>query len=333
MKAVKLFFLLLGIFTLWLTVRAVGLELILARIAEMKGQLIPILGVYALANFLFAVGWYFSFPKNQPHPIPCWDLYHIRLVGETFNSVIPWAASLGGEPFKAHLLRTRHGISLSEGYASLLIVHAAFYLSLALLVTGAIGLTFHTLPLTPVLKKTVLVALVFLSALIILLALGLRHGLFSRIHRLGERFHWWGNHSEEKKQRFLELDAEIRLLFGKNRQRFLYSTLFNFLAWFAGSLEIYLISQVIQIPIGLAEATLLEALIQVLRIITFFIPASIGAQEGGIVLMFLQFGFEKPVGVTVALIRRIREIIWIGIGLATWLILDRKRIEEAANPS
>lgn len=325
MKAVKLFFLLLGIFTLWLTVRAVGVDAILARISEMKGALIPILSVYAMANFLFAAGWYFSFPKSQPHQVPCWELYHIRLVGETFNSIIPWAASLGGEPFKAHLLRTRHGISLSEGYASILIVHAAFYLSLALLVGGAIGVTYQTLPLTPVLKRTVLASVIFLGALVILLALGLRHGLFSRIHRLGDRFHWWGSKSEEKKRRFLALDAEIKDLYGKNRRRFLYSTLFNFLAWFAGSLEIYLIAQVIQIPVSLAEATLFETLIQVLRIITFFIPASIGAQEGGIVLMFLQFGFEKPVGVTFALIRRIREIIWIGIGLITWLMLDRKR--------
>ena len=44
--------------------------------------------------------------------------------GETLNAVIPFSASLGGEPVKAELLKERHGVSLSEGLASLLIVAA-----------------------------------------------------------------------------------------------------------------------------------------------------------------------------------------------------------------
>jgi hypothetical protein len=75
-------------------------------------------------------------------------------------------------------------------------------------------------------------------------------------------------------------------------------------------------------PIGFAEAWLLEALIQVLRIVTFFIPSSIGAQEGGIVLIFQQFGFANPLSLTFAIIRRIREILWVGVGLLLWSLME-----------
>jgi hypothetical protein len=78
--------------------------------------------------------------------------------------------------------------------------------------------------------------------------------------------------------------------------------------------------------VGLAEAWLLEALIQVLRIITFFIPSSIGAQEGGIVLIFSQFGYASPVSLTFAVIRRLREIIWLGFGLFLWARIEDKPV-------
>lgn len=328
MKFIKLIFLLLGVAMLWLTVRAVGVETISSKISELKWQLLPVLGVYLLVNIFFAVGWYYAFPKSLPQHIPLTDLYHIRVVGEALNAVVPWAASLGGEPIKADLLRTRRGLPLSEGYASILIVHTTFYIALILFVMGAVVTTYRTLPLTPVLQKIVLVFFVFLGVLTALLLVGLRSGLFKHIHNLGEFFKWWGNDSAEKRRRYLELDEEIKVFYGRNRQRFFLSTILNFAACFAGVLEVYLIAQVMGMSLSFGASWLIEALIQGLRIITFFIPASIGAQEGGIALIFLQFGFEKSLGVTFALIRRIREIIWIVIGLVTWVVIDKKWLSE-----
>ena len=81
--------------------------------------------------------------------------------------------------------------------------------------------------------------------------------------------------------------------------------------------------------VGFLEAWLLEALIQVLRIVTFFVPASVGLQEGGIILIFEQFGFSNPVSLTFAIIRRIREIFWIALGLTFWsLTEDKTKIKQ-----
>ena len=48
---------------------------------------------------------------------------------------------------------------------------------------------------------------------------------------------------------------------------------------------------------------------------TFCIPGSLGAQDGGNLLLRRAFGYSDVTGITFALLRRFRELVWIGIGL------------------
>ncbi len=322
MKLIKFLLLAVGFYILYATIRAVGFENIASRIADLKWKLFPLLLIYPFIFLFDTIGWSFSFPKSLPRHVPFWDLYRIRIIGETLNAVIPWAASLGGEPVKAELLKSRYNIPLSEGLASILIVHTTFWISLNLFVIGAILVTLKTLPLTPILWRSVLIFLFILGFVAVFLVIGLHFGIFKKVYHLGESFKWWGEKSAEKKHRFLELDSEIKKFYTADRRRFLLSIFFNFLGWFTGTFEVFWIAKILGMPLGFAEACLLEALIQVLRIITFLIPSSIGAQEGGILLIFMQFGFEKSIGLTFAIIRRIREIIWLGLGLTLWFLIE-----------
>jgi hypothetical protein len=67
---------------------------------------------------------------------------------------------------------------------------------------------------------------------------------------------------------------------------------------------------------------------------TFFIPGSLGAQDGGNLLLLQAFGYSDVTGITFALLRRFRELVWIGIGLlclagtGCWRGLVRKDIEK-----
>ena len=327
MKIAKLLLLALGVYILYLTVSTVGIENISRQLYALKWQLIPLLLIYPVIFAFDTLGWKYSFPKELPKNISFLDLYFIRIIGETFNVVIPWAASLGGEPLKAELLKSKHGISLSEGVASILIVHTTFWISLNLFVIGGILVTLKTFPLTPLLWKSVLIFIACLGFVAILLVIGLHLGVFKHVHSLGETLKWWGP-SSEKKHKYLQLDENIKKFYTANPKNFFLSSFFNFLGWFTGAFEVYFIAQLLGIPMGLREAWLLEALFQVLRIVTFFIPASVVAQEGGIVLIFLQFGFQNSVGLTFAIIRRIREIIWISFGLLLWFLMeDRPKIK------
>ncbi len=324
MRLLKILLLCLGFYILYFTVRQVGLHNIWNSVRGIGWPLVPVLLVYPFIYAFNTLGWRYSFPRNLPKHIPWKDLYVIRIIGETLNEIIPFSASLGGEPVKAELLKKRYGVSLAEGYASLLIVHTTFYVSLNLFVIGGILVTLKTMPLTAVLWQSVIAFLGGLGLVVALLIGGLHLGIFKKVHEFGEMFKWWKHDSDQKKIKFLELDKDIKKFYSQNKKNFFLSVFWNFLAWFAGAFEVYFVGKLMGLPISFTEAWLLEALIQVLRIITFFIPSSVGLQEGGIVLIFSQFGLNQGSGLAFALIRRIREMIWIAVGLALWSFMKEK---------
>src|SRR5262249_12643119 len=48
---------------------------------------------------------------------------------------------------------------------------------------------------------------------------------------------------------------------------------------------------------------------------TFFIPGQLGVAEGGAVATFIALGLSAATGLSFSLVRRVREVTWIGIGL------------------
>ena len=58
---------------------------------------------------------------------------------------------------------------------------------------------------------------------------------------------------------------------------------------------------------------------------TFFIPGSLGAQDGGNLLLLKAFGYSDVTGITFALLRRFREMVWIGIGLLCLASIGKRK--------
>src|SRR6266571_856561 len=53
-------------------------------------------------------------------------------------------------------------------------------------------------------------------------------------------------------------------------------------------------------------------------------------QEAGTVLVFVAFGLTEQAGVTFALVRRVREIVWVAFGL--WVLAMEGRVAAPAEP-
>jgi hypothetical protein len=69
---------------------------------------------------------------------------------------------------------------------------------------------------------------------------------------------------------------------------------------------------------------------QLVRSATFFIPASIGAQDGALLIIGAAITGQPSFGLTVALARRIREIVWAVWGLAVFYFLKPQANEPEA---
>jgi uncharacterized protein (TIRG00374 family) len=92
------------------------------------------------------------------------------------------------------------------------------------------------------------------------------------------------------------------------------SVLFHFLGWLVGALEAWLILNLLGIEVSLLTATLIEAFSTSIRFATFMVPASLGALEGGHVVLFAALGLGAAAGMSFSIVRRLREVTWIGIG-------------------
>lgn len=71
-------------------------------------------------------------------------------------------------------------------------------------------------------------------------------------------------------------------------------------------------------PVTLFEAVVLESIAQGARAAAFFIPAGLGAQEGGIVAAGLLLGLPGESLIAVAMLKRVRELAVGGLGLLAW---------------
>jgi len=83
----------------------------------------------------------------------------------------------------------------------------------------------------------------------------------------------------------------------------------------AESVEVFVILHFLGGPTSILSAFSIGALAVFIKGGSFFIPGSLGAQDGGNVLLLQAFGYSDVTGLTFALLRRFRELVWIGIGL------------------
>jgi hypothetical protein len=112
-----------------------------------------------------------------------------------------------------------------------------------------------------------------------------------------------------------------------NRLTFCSSIGLFFVGWMAEALEVYIIIYFLGGPAVALSAISISALSVFIKSGTFFIPGSLGAQDGGNLFLLNAFGYSDVAGITFALLRRFRELAWIGIGLLC-LALLRGRIAK-----
>lgn len=82
-----------------------------------------------------------------------------------------------------------------------------------------------------------------------------------------------------------------------------------------GAVETFFILRFLRISVPFGRAVGIEVLAVTIEGVLFFVPAKIGVQEGGKVLIFLAAGLSPAKGLAFGLARRIRELAWAAVGL------------------
>ncbi|MDO9119227.1 MAG: lysylphosphatidylglycerol synthase transmembrane domain-containing protein [Nitrospira sp.] len=273
--------------------------------------LIPSFLMYAVE----AYGWKITLgPAGQL--VSFLRVFAVRTAGEVVNMTTP-TAYVGGEPLKAYLLQ-KSGVPMVEGLASVVIAKTTMTIAQVLFILLGIGLGFWILGAQGSSGQIVAAGLLSIG----LLAFGTmafvfvqRRGLFTwmleTLRRLGIRIGFL----EAREDKLRALDQTIVNFYTRHQAAFYASTGLYFLGWLAEALEVFVIIYFLGGPADVSSAISIGALSVFIKGGTFFIPGSLGAQDGGNLLLLQAFGYSDVTGITFALLRRFRELVWIGIGL------------------
>ncbi len=334
MRYAKLIFLMFGIALLALVLSQANLDEIWQQVRSISiVGILVVFVIYALYFGADAMSWQVTIDSVEMTARWAGRLFIVRMIGEAYNNITPMA-SVGGEPVKAWLLKTNYGIPLRDSGASLVLAKTASMFSLVIFVSIAvvIALTHERLNATHRLAAGIGLGWLVFNVAAFFLMQHLKLSTFAAT-RLGRtRF---GQRLGRLISGMQGIDDQFARFYRDRRTHLWLSMSFAMLNWLLGATDMYIILNLVGHPVSWLEAWVIEATVQMIRIAAFFIPAGLGAQEGALMLACGAITGSSSLGLAVALVRRFRELIWIGMSLllATAFHVNPKLAMEAAASS
>ncbi len=299
--------------------RTVAVSGALARWRDLPAWLLLLVPATAAPIAMGTRSWALSFPRHgaQPARRPGFRrLFAIRLAGEAVNNLL-FSAYVAGEPVKG-MLAARHGPSAPDALASALIGKTAFVLGEIVLLALGMALAGRFFAgsegLVEALAYVTAGGLIVIAAGVVLQKRQLvgRGARLLGALRLAPR-HWF----ERAPPQAEAIDRALVSYWRLQRGDFARAVAWAAAGWIVGAGELWVFLHVATgVRDPLALALVLEAAIAVTKGLSFFVPGSLGVQEGGIAALFQACGAGAEAGVLYALFRRVRELSWIGLGFA-----------------
>jgi hypothetical protein len=239
---------------------------------------------------------------------------------------------LGGEPYRIMELSkdidNQHATSSVILYAMMhFFAHFWFwfisiFIYLALVLVG-------DMPMTTAIAIVLGTIILFCLVAFYIFSRGYRHGLVVYVLGLigkipflkGWSRRFRGKHAEALRN----IDAQISALYSQDTKAFYTSLILEYSSRMVQSLEVMFMLLLFGIDNGGGLDGMVLTYLHSVLIVAFttlfanligFLPMQIGVQEGGFVLSIAALGLSAALGIFVSIICRVREILWIAIGMA-----------------
>jgi len=311
-----------GVVVLVFLVIRIGAGPIVSVLSRMAWwQLVLICLPYGLIMAVDTLGWRYAFADKSA---PYWRMLLARIAGEALN-LVTTLGSVGGEAVKVWLLRS--AVSYEASVPSVIIAKTTSTIAQTLLLVVGLVVAKAFVPV----KGDVISAMFALLAVETLLVGGfLVTQLAGLVRRAGGLLAWAGLIEDSSYAE--RLDESLRGFYRHRWHRFLLSVAFHFCGWLLGALEVAAMLFVLDIPAGVATATVIEAVGSGVRFATFLVPGSLGVLEGANTGLFVALGLGASAGLAFSLVRRARQLVWIGIGLLVLMAASLQAKTAAAAP-
>ncbi|OHD70388.1 MAG: hypothetical protein A2W19_16450 [Spirochaetes bacterium RBG_16_49_21] len=279
---------------------------------------------------MVTIAWRLSFYKYPGHvSLPL--LFIIRQIGESLAQINPTNV-IAGEALKAVLLK-KQKIPYKDSIVSFTISRFLVYFSAVTLIMIGIYVFFDQLKfdVDPV-SLAAVASIIFSLFVLFIYRLGRGKGVLSTpaglLAHLARRF----PHSMRLQNvagRMREIDDELIDFYKNKKINFIAAYLLSFSSWLFGAMEFFLILNFLGFGVTFLSCVAVEVGIMIFKGVGAFIPGQIGIEEYANKMM-LEF-IHVPDGniwITVSIVRRARQLFWIGIGFIAFLLVIRKTGES-----
>lgn len=295
--------------------------------------LIPIVGVWFIIYGINALSWQAIIRSRSGHEadsLSFWRIYRLTITGYALNYATP-VGGLGGEPYR--ILELSKDVSREHAASSVILyammhffAHFWFWFSsiFIYLALAAVG----DLPINTAIATVLGIIIVFCLIFFWIFSKGYRNGLvvgtLKLIGRIPGLKGWSARFLESHAESLHNIDTQIASLYAEDKRAFYRSLLLEYLSRIVQSSEVFFMLLLFGIDCGGGFTGLTLTYLHSILIVSFttlfanligFLPMQLGVQEGGFVLSIAALGLSAALGIFVSIICRVREIIWIIVGI------------------
>jgi uncharacterized membrane protein YbhN (UPF0104 family) len=317
-KLYKAIFLLIGIATLGYMIHVIGLEVIWYNIRKTGYWFFPIIGIWFVVYILNALAFKIIIhePQLEGSDIPFLTVLRITISGYAINYITPFVA-LGGEPYR--IMELKKFVGTNKATSSVLLYGLMHMFSHLIFWLLSIILIVLVVPL----DNTLLIGcgIAFIIGILVMLWFlkvyknGFTVSTFKLFQRIPYVRRWARPFAEAKSASLIEIDEQIRILYTERKTAFYNSLILEILARVVTCLEIYFAALAIGLNMSFLDSLIISSASSLFANLIFFLPMQLGTREGGLVLALKSMRYRGDSGIFIGLITRVRELVWIAIGL------------------
>jgi len=291
-----------------------GVANIVVNIKKLRWWFAADVGVWAVVYFCNAKAW-FAILRDHVDGVSFPAVYKLTVTGFAINYITPFL-NLGGEPYRVVELQKKAGTHRAVSSVILYSMVRMLFWFLAVL------MMFLFFSPTGSFAVALIVVFLFVLGLFLLFLAGHKNGIFTLW------FSWVDRHPflqklarpmEAKRQSLLIIDEHIRQLYNANRKTFYVAVGYELLARFISTFEFLFILVAIGFHPSYGEALYINAASSLIINVFFFMPFELGTREGGLFLVMQTIGYPPGIGIVIGLVNRLRELVWLFIGLTFML--------------
>ncbi len=312
----RILFLGLGIWLAILVFRHLELDKLAEVFHHLGWKIVIIWSIPLLWLLAQTLAWHLTVEETGAH-ISFAQLLIIKITGDAINPLTP-LGFIGGDPVRFSMLKKKMPGTISA--VSVVLDRTVQSLAIVVMLIFTLILAPFRLDL-PTAWKTFFPIMTAIMAGILWVSIHhQRKGVFVRLSHMAQKFGVSLKKIDSLREELQHIDQRLLHFYRHSPGRFLSVLICHLVGRLGLVFEIYVIAFLLGTPIHLDGALFMAMLAVLINIFFIFIPAGMGILEGGYGALGILLKIGPTAGVAIQLIRRLRALFWILVGVVFVLI-------------